>query len=150
MSFVYTPFKAKLLKGEIDFDAPNDIRIALLKVKASTTADTDQDAEFVSSITTLGELVATNYVRKALTGETVNQDDPNNRAEFDAGDVTFTALGGATNDTIGAILLFKFVTNDADSPLIAYIDNAGADFSQATNGSDITISWDIEGILQAT
>jgi len=150
MSFVYTPFKAKLLKGEVDLDLPQDIRIMLIKLKASTTTDTEQDTEFISSFTTLGELVATNYVRKALAGEVVNQDDPNNRGEFDANDVTFTTLGGAANDTIGAILLFRFVTNDADSIPIAYIDNAGADFSQATNGSDITIAWDVEGILQAT
>jgi len=100
MSFVYTPFKAKLLKGEVDLDLPQDIRIMLIKLKASTTTDTEQDTEFISSFTTLGELVATNYVRKALAGEVVNQDDPNNRGEFDANDVTFTTLGGAANDTM--------------------------------------------------
>lgn len=153
MSHVFTPFKTKLLKGEIDFDLPQDIRVALLKTSGNTTADTEQDAEFVGSLTTLGEISATNYVRKALASEAVNEDAANNRAEFDAADVTWTALGGAANDTIGAILVYRHVTNDADSPLIAYIDGAifpGAASSLTTNGSDVVIQWNAEGILQAT
>lgn len=145
MSFAYTPLKAKLLKGEIDLDLPQDIRVLL--VMTNTTADTDQDAEFVSSITTLDEMDGANYVRKALAGEAVNQDNPNNRAEFDASDVTWTALGAGTRSMAG-IVLFRFVTNDADSPLIAYIDTGG--FPLAANGGDVTATWNLEGILQAT
>lgn len=150
MSFVYTGAKEFLGKATLDLDL-HDIRIMLIKLKASTTADTDQDALTISGITTLGELVATNYARAALTTEVVNRDDPNNRAEFDADDVTFTALGGATNDTIGAILLYRHVDGTAANDIpIAYIDNAGADFNQATNGGNIVVSWNVEGILQIT
>lgn len=151
MSFVYTFAKTLLLEGLIDFrEAGDDIRIMLIKVKASTTTDTEKDKVTISGFTTLGEVAATNYVRKAIANQAVNQDDPNLRAEFDGDDITFTALGGALNDTIGAILVFKFVTNDADSIPIAYIDNAGSDFSVPTNGGNVVIGWDPEGILQAT
>lgn len=146
MSFVYTGFKVDLLQGEIDLDAPNDIRVLL--VMTNTTADTDQDAHFITGgITTLDEYDGANYVRKALTGETVNTDDPNNRGEFDAGDVTWTALGAGTRSAAG-IVIIKFVTNDTDNVLIAYIDTGG--FPIAGNGGDLTVQWNVEGILQAT
>lgn len=153
MSFAYTPYKANILKALVDHDAPNDFRVLLLKVAGSTTADTDQDAATISAITTLGEIVATGYARQALTGETVNQDDPNNRGEFDANDAAFGALGGATNDTIGAIMVFKFVTDDTDNQPMAYIDGAifpGSASSMTTNGSTVTIAWNAEGIIQTT
>lgn len=150
MSFVYTPIKEKLAKALFDWST-SDIRVAALKVKASTTADTDQDAATLSAITTLGEITATGYARVALGSEAVNRDDPNNRAELDSADPTFGALGGASNDTIGALLLYKHVDGTAANDIpVAYIDNAGADFSQATNGGTIGVTVDAEGWLQIT
>lgn len=142
MSLVYTPAKAKLLKADLDFDI-HDIRVALLMT--NTTADTEQDNATIASFTTLDEYDGAGYVRKALTGEIVNQDDPNNRAEFDADDVTWTAISAGTRSAQG-ILLFRFVTNDADSVPIAFIDTGG--FPIAGNGGDLTIAWNVEGILQ--
>lgn len=146
MSFAYTAFKAKLLrKTAPDFDAPDDIRCLL--VMTNTTADTDQDAEFVASIGTLDEMDGANYVRKALAGEAVSQDDPNNRGEFDASDVTWTALGAGARSVAG-LVIFQFVTNDADSPVLAYVDTGG--FPYVANGADLTITWNAEGLIQTT
>lgn len=141
-SFVYTPAKTALLSGTLDFTA-DDIR--LLLVDSTTTADTEQDIQFVGGLATLGELSGTGYVRKALASEAVNEDAGNNRAEFDAVDVTWTGIDAGT---AAAAVLYKHVTNDADSPLIAYIDTGGFPF--VTNGGDFTIQWNAEGILQAT
>ena len=144
-SLVYTRAKKNIADGTIDLDT-HDIRVMLLKVAASTSCDTEGDVATISAFTTLGELVATNYVRKALANEAVNEDTVNDRAEFDADDVTWTALGGATNDTIGAALVYKFVTADADSIPIAYIELTDT----PTNGGDITLQWNSEGIIQLT
>ena len=144
MSHVYTPAKAKLLSADLDLNA-HDIRLILCM--SNTTADTDQDAEFVGSITTLDEMDGANYVRKALANEAVNTDNANNRGEFDADDVTWTALGAGTRQVAG-VVIYRHVTNDADSSLIAYIDSGGFPFS--ANGGDVTIAWNAEGILQAT
>lgn len=143
MSFVYTPAKTALLNGDLDF-AANDMRILL--VMTNTTADTEQDAQFVGSITTLDEMNGTNYARQALGSEAVNEDAANNRAEFDATDAVFTNLGAGTRNVAG-IVLYKHVTNDADSPLVAYIDDG---FPYVANGATLTIQWNAEGILQAT
>lgn len=143
-SFVYTPAKTGLLNGDLDF-ASDDIRVIL--VMTNSTADTDQDVEFVDDIGTLDEFDGANYARKALTGEAVNEDAANNRAEFDANDVQWAALGAGTRQALGMIL-FKFVTNDADSPVIAWIDTGGFPFSG--NGGNVDVAWNAEGILQAT
>lgn len=139
-SHFYNKAKQLLANGGIDLDT-DDIRVALCMT--NTTADTDNDGDtYVSDLTTLDEFDGANYVRKALANEAVNLDDVNDRAEFDADDVTWTALGVGTRNVAGA-LIYKHVTNDTDSPLIAWIE-----FSATPDGSDFTIQWDAEGILQ--
>ena len=98
------------------------------------------------------EIVATNYTgghagagRKVLASKTLTTDNTNDRAEFDAADIVWTALGGATNATVvGAIVIKRGTTNDTTARLIWYIDIA--DFT--TNGSDVTVQWNVEGIAQ--
>jgi hypothetical protein len=55
-----------------------------------------------------------------------------------AANVTFTSVSGAS---LEAIVLFKFVTNNADSPLIALIDTATG-LPITPNGGDIIVTWD--------
>lgn len=146
MSFVYTGAKEQIAQGGIDFrEAGDDIRIAL--VMSNTTADTEQDKLLMNAFTTLDEYDGAAYVRKALATQTVTRDDPNDRAEFDAIDVVWTALGVGTRQAVG-MLIYKHVTDDTDSIPLAYIDTGGFPFDG--NGGDVTIQWNVEGILQIT
>jgi hypothetical protein len=122
----------------------DDIRAIL--VMTNTTCDTEIDAiTYVDDYTTLDEADATGYARVALAGEATSQDDANDRAEFDANDAVFSGLSGdATRDYQG-VLLYDHVTNDADSPVVAFIDFTADITSAATQ---VTIPWDAEGILQ--
>jgi len=144
-SQIYNEFKRASAAGEIDLNA-DDIRVALLMT--NTTAGTENDGiVFVADFTTLDESTgAANYVRKALANEAVNKDDANDRAEFDADDVTWTALGNDVRQLAGA-LVYKHVTVDADSPVIGWIEFATP---QSPGGGDFTITWNAEGILQLT
>jgi hypothetical protein len=139
--FVFNTLKGGVLSGAIDLDT-DDIRVALLGT--ALVEATVQDADTISGMT-IDELIATNYVRKALT-ETVTTDDTNNRGVFDAADVTWTALGGASNDTIAAALIYKHVTNDTDSVPLIHLDLPDT----PTNGGDITLAFASAGILLAT
>ena len=56
----------------------------------------------------------------------------------DAPDVTFLAVSGAVSE---AIVIVKWVTEAADSPLIAYIDTATG-LPVTPNSGDIGIAWD--------
>lgn len=90
------------------------------------------------------EIDATNYTRgfggagrKAAT-VTFAEQDGNNRAVIKIADLTWTALGGALNDTVEGAILIKEGTNDADSSLIAYFDLP----TTPTNGSDFGLNFD--------
>lgn len=141
-NFFYNEAKRAMAEGEIDF-VNDDIRVALLMT--NTTADIEDDKNFISEFTTLDEYDGAAYVRKALASQVVNEDAPNDRAEFDATDAVWTALGIGTRQCQAA-LVYKHVTSDADSVPLAFIDSGGFPFDG--NGGDITMQWNAEGIVQ--
>ena len=142
-SVVYNEFKRASASGEIDLKGGDDIRVRL--VMSNTTCDTENDAIlFLANFTTIDVCDGAGYVDKALAGEAVATDDPNDRAEFDATDVTWAALGVGTRTTVG-VLIYKFVTADADSVPIAFVEFAAA---VTHDGTDFVIQWNAEGILQ--
>jgi len=144
VSFWYVPIIQKLAQAQLDMrEAGHDLR--LLLVMANSTADTDEDAEFIANITTLDEFDGSGYVRKALASQAVNLDTVNDRAEFDAADVTWTTLGAGTRQIKG-LVLFRFVSNDADSPVIAYLD--GSVLPANGNGGDFIATWNAQGTAQ--
>lgn len=145
-SFVYTYAKKQSWLAGLNL-ATSDMRLILCMT--NTTADTEKDKQTISGFTTLDEYDGSGYSRPVLTGEAVNQDDPNLRAEFDANDLApaWAALGAGTRQAQGMIL-YKHVTNDADSIPIAWIDSGGFPF--AGNGLPVSITWNAEGILQLT
>ena len=121
----------------------------VLLVMTNTTADTEEDSVTIGGVTTLDEFDGSGYSAggAALAAEAVNKDTANDRAEFDATDLTFASLGAGTRQ-IAAALLYKFVTSVALSLPVAYIDSGG--FPISANGGDITLQWNVEGILQLT
>lgn len=145
-NFVYTRAATNLLKGDLDFDAPDDIRVMI--VMTDTTADTERDAATLDAFTTLDEMDGANYSAygAALAGEGVSEDTGNDRGEFDATDLTFTTIGVGTRQVAGFIV-YLFVTDQTDSVPICWVDD---DCPFTANGSDIKITWNAEGILQAT
>lgn len=143
MSHWFTPALAKHMRGELDLDL-HDVRVAILMT--NNTAVADRDAATLAGITTLDEMNGAGYVRKALTGEIVNQDDPNNRAEFDADDVLWSALGNGARAMAG-LLVYRHVDGTAANDIpIGYIDSGG--FPLNPQGVDFQVAWNVEGILQ--
>jgi hypothetical protein len=56
----------------------------------------------------------------------------------DAADITFSAVTGTS---VEAIVLIRHITDENDSPLIAYIDTATG-LPITPNGGDIIVTWD--------
>lgn len=134
----------RLLTGDIDLNA-DDIRARLCMT--NTTCDTEVDAiNDLADYTTIDPADATGYADVALSGEAVAADDPNNRAEFDATDISFTGLGGDASRAYQGVLLYKFVdgTNANDLPL-CFIDFTSDIPATATQ---VDVPWNAEGILQ--
>jgi hypothetical protein len=130
-NLVYNNAKKIIGDGTIDWDAAGQT-FRLLLTTAAYTPDIDAHV-FVSSVT--NEHSGGAYVRKDVLNRSVVLDLTNDRADYKADNVTWTAI----NSGLAAwAILFKLVTNDADSLLIAAIDIPDTTF----NGTDFTIRWD--------
>ncbi|WP_425618055.1 hypothetical protein NA78x_001748 [Anatilimnocola sp. NA78] len=141
-SHLFNEWKQQLLR---DYLASSD-DIRLIGVMSNTTADTDNDdIVYVGDIGTLDEFNGANYSRPALASEVVNEDDTGDEAEFDAADVTLTALGAGTRSLAGWVM-YRHVTNDADSPVIGYLEYATP---KTPDGSDFVVQWNAEGLIKA-
>jgi hypothetical protein len=98
--------------------------------------------EFVSDIVA-NEASGTGYSRKTLANTSIALDTGNDRVEFDADDISYTALDAGT---IASAIIYKEVTNDADSQLIADVDFTDL----VTNGSDVDLQVNAEGFFFIT
>jgi len=135
--------KLRLMNGGLDLDT-DDIRARL--VMTNTTCDTEVDAiNTLSNYTTIDPSNATGYADVQLT-ESAAVDDANNRAEFDATDISFSGLGGDASRAYQGVLLYKYVdgTNANDIP-VAFVEFTSTIPATATQ---VNVPWNAEGILQ--
>lgn len=146
---MYNQGLADCVSGSINLDTDT---LKIMLVDTGYTFDPDHDVvdNGANNATdpSFNEIIATNYTvgfggggRKtaAIAAGAVN--DASNRVDFDVTDLTWTALGGASNDTIAGAILIKEITNDTLSRLIAYFDLTDT----ATNGGDITLDFPASG-----
>lgn len=109
--------------------ATDTIRVRLV---ASSFSPTKDDTS-MTGYTTIG-------TDQTLGSKTFTEDTANDRIVYDAADPTWTAVAGGS--TIGWVVVFKFVTNDAGSTPIFVIDVTDT----ATNGGDVTVNFAATGI----
>lgn len=144
-SQAFTPAKCEIARGTLDLSADN-IDVVLVMTLSGCQSASESSVASMDDFGTLDEFDGSGYSRKNLTSQQVNQDDPNNRAEMDAADITWSSLGAGTRNALG-VLLFKNdgTSNDGASVPIAFLEFSS---SQAPNGADFTVQWNAEGILQ--
>ena len=141
-AFTFNHAKHLLGQGAINL-ATADFRVKLLMT--NTTVDTEDDATNLGEFTTIDQMDGSGYADVATTGEVWAKDAPNNRSELDVADTVFPNLGAGTRQVQAALLYIEGAT-DADRIPCAYYDGGGFPFD--ATGSDVTIEWDQEGILQ--
>jgi hypothetical protein len=125
----YTSFLNLLWKGDIDLE--NDtIKVALID-----TADYSFDSAHDFWNDAVAGAVGT---PTALTSKTFTA------GVFDAADVTIPTVSG---DPCEALILFKDTGDPATSPLIAYLDTGVTGLPVSPNGGNITIQWNVSGVL---
>lgn len=119
--------------------ASDDIRCLLLGGASVPAGAKDPDLATVAAILAVSgtnELSATNYARKTTT-RTDTADNTNDRAnQAISADIVWTALGGASNDTVRGVLFYKEGANDAARIPISYHDYGTP---IPTNGGDHSI-----------
>jgi hypothetical protein len=101
-------------------------------IKARLVASSVTPAKADSSMTGYTQI----GTDQTLGSKTKTKDTTNHREVFSAGTITWSAVAGGS--TVGWVVIFKFVTNDAGSTPIAVIDVTDT----ATNGSDLTLTPD--------
>lgn len=138
-STAYSNGVENILNGTIDLDT-SAIKSMLLK----TTYTEDPDHDFVDDLAT-AECDATGYTGgfagadRLTTAITLTEQTANNRVVTIPADKTWTAIGGATNNTLEGVALIREITNDAASiPIVYCVFTA----SLTTNGSDILVDFD--------
>jgi hypothetical protein len=132
----YNDVKEQLFKKLHDF--VNDT----IKVTAHTGYTPDIDAHQVwadTGVSSTEYSTASGYTAggKTLASKSVTQDNTNDRALFDAADVTWTALGPLSPATPSHIIIWNDTPTSPADPLICY----GVWGTTATNGGDITWAW---------
>lgn len=137
-------------------DSNNGIIVLLLKSSGleadGTIADYDTLSAFLAASN--DECDATNYVRKTIAGSggsgvpAATVDDTNNRVILDLPDQTWSSLGGASNNTLGAVLLCydSDTTTGTDANIVPLVK---LDISSTTtDGNDFTIQFNTNGVLR--
>jgi hypothetical protein len=142
--------KNKILSGQIDL-ANDTIKVLALKNTTAYTFDKDNH-DFVQDVLNNGdEFDDTNYSRLTLANQATSTDDTDDEGVFDADDITWQDLGGSQD--IQTVIIYKQVGGDdttpGDDPVIAVLDDdTASDLPFATNGSNVTVTWDGQGIAQ--
>ena len=132
-NLVYNRFSYNLAKKLIDL-SEDTIKCALLTDAYTPDADHNEWTDISEhQVSGLGYTAG----GKTLTGQTVTQDDENDRGVFDADDVEWTTM----NVTSMYAVLYDI---SASSNLICLIDFGG---NKDSGGADFTIVWHADGII---
>lgn len=151
MNFVFN-----VAKGKAGYYATlplaNDALIVLLLKSAGLVSDATM-MDYADLATLIAgasdECDFTAYVRKTGASVTATVDNTNDRFDADMADIIWTAAGGATNNTIGKLLVCY--DNDTTAGTDANIIPLTAhDFAGTTNGADLTAQIAVAGFYRAT
>lgn len=120
-------------------DFTTDTFQALLLNDAGYVVDKDHD--YVADLTPgTNEIAGAGYSRQTLSTKTRTVDDANDRITYDCDDFDFGGI--VVGETVTAMVVYRFVTNDADSILIAHyslgtIATTGLPFPVLVNASGL-------------
>lgn len=127
-SVIYPLAKQALLKGDLDLDGV--VRAVLIDTGTYTY---DAAHDNYDDLTGVVGSESSALASKTFTNGT-----------FDAADITFTAVTGAT---VEAIVLFLDTGTASTDKLICYIDSASSGLPVTPNGGDISVTWSGSGIF---
>lgn len=156
-SFLYNKWKEMCLKGTADFTS-GTWKVMLVTSGYAPDKDhlvVDDGVSASSARPGQNEISTTNYApgfagagRGTLAGIVVTQDNTNDLANLAATNQTFTSIGPPTGGpTVAGAILYKHVTNDAASNLVAFFDGG---MPQTVNGGNFVVSWNASGVLKIT
>lgn len=133
----YWTNRGKYLLATADFDAI-DFRAAL--IKAEVVEATGEEYNTLSQfIAASNEADCTGYARATLSGISVTeQDSSSDNAIVTWSNISWGALGGASNCAIAQVVIYRHNASDSSAEAIAVL--GGSSLAFTTNGSTVTSS----------
>tara|TARA_R110000824_G_scaffold104786_4_gene248495 strand:+ start:529 stop:975 length:447 start_codon:yes stop_codon:yes gene_type:complete len=138
---LYPNGKKNLLLKKIDVEdvVANDNLLAALVSTSYSPAFSDEFFNTSVVANRIGSSVA-------LAASSIAVNTTTGVVTFDASDVTFSSV--TAGSTVGKIIIYvNGATPGTDDYLLTYFDNDGSSISLATNGADITVSFNASGIF---
>jgi hypothetical protein len=129
----YYRARAKWAKGQLNWET-DDIRGLLVTTGYVPVLDTDEFLSAVVAGNRLGTAVA-------LAGRAVTVDGRCTASS------PLTISDPPATGTAGALVLFKWVSNDSNSPLLVYMDEAISGLPVAMTGTPVQITLPAAGLL---
>jgi hypothetical protein len=127
---IYPKFKEAVIQASANSSLGGTVKVALVDTGTYTYSAAH---EFLSSLT-----------GRVGTDQTLGTKTFVNGL-FDAADVTYTAVTGAT---VEALVIYIDTGVAGTSRLVAYIDTGVTNLPVTPNGGDISITWNASGIVQ--
>lgn len=127
---IYPKYKEALINGSANTSLAGTVKVALVDTGTYTYSAAH---EFLTSLTGV-----------VGTAQTIGATKSYTNGVFDGGDVTFTAVSGAT---VEALVLYIDTGTAGTSRLVAYIDTGVTGLPVSPNGGDISITWSASGIF---
>jgi len=121
----------------------------VLLLKAGIADNSQKDFDDLSALIAdagVDEADFTNYARKTGLTATITVDDSNDRVDVDLPDQTWTAAGGASNNTL-TDLVVAYQNSASDSGRVPCTQH---DFAVTTDGSDLTAAFNTAGFYRAS
>lgn len=127
---IYPKYKEAIIQSSANSSLTGTVKVALVDTGTYTYSATH---EFLTSLTGV-----------VGTAQTIGATKSYTNGVFDGGDVTFTAVSGAT---VEALVLYIDTGVAGTSRLVAYIDTGVTGLPVTPNGGDISITWNASGIF---
>lgn len=127
---IYPKWREAVMQASANSALTGTLKVALVDTGTYTYVNTH---EFQTSLTGVVGTAQTLGTKTYVNGV------------FDAADVTFTAVTGAT---VEALVIYLDTGTPATSRLVAYIDTGVTNLPVTPNGGDIGITWNASGIFR--
>lgn len=126
---IYPKWREAIMQATANSSLGGTVRVALVDTGTYTYSAAHEFYSSVSGVVGTPQALAS----KTFTNGT-----------FDAADVTFTSVSGAT---VEALVIYVDTGTAGTSRLVAYLDTGYTGLPVTPNGGNITIQWDAAGIF---
>lgn len=127
---IYPKYKEAILQASANSSLTGTVKVALVDTGTYTY---NASHEFLTSLTGV-----------VGTAQTIGATKTYTNGVFDGGDVTFTAVTGAS---VEALVIYIDTGTAGTSRLVAFIDTGVTGLPVTPNGGDITVTWNASGIF---